>query len=683
MTRRSLAVVSSTAVSSTAVSSVTSSSAASSSAAARTESAHPTLLSDTEVRAILAESEWTSLLRFSTAGSVDDGKSTLIGRLLHDSKNVYDDHIAALEKKAKTRGADAIDLSLLTDGLKAEQEQGITIDVAYRYFSTPKRRFILADTPGHEQYTRNMATGASTADLTIILIDARKGVLTQTKRHSFIASLLGVPRLLVCVNKMDLVDYQQGVFEAITREYTEFAAKLNVKEIKFIPVSALKGDCIVHPSESMPWYSGETVMEYLENVYVASDRNQIDFRFPVQYVIRPDQNYRGYAGQIRSGSIAVGEEVVVLPSQRRSRVRSIDYMDSDVTQRSLAEASAPLSVAITLEDEIDVSRGDMIARAHNVPHVRRECEAMLVWMSETPMNPSRSYIVMHTSRQTKSFITKVHYRMNVNTLHREGGQPLVLNEIGRVSLTMKQALFADPYDRNRATGNFILVDEDSFQTVAAGMIIDRQPDDARGSASNTTIAANLHREESEITRATREARVGCRAVTVWCTGLSGSGKSTLAKALEARLFADGRPVYRLDGDNLRFGLNKNLGFSKDDRRENIRRAAEVAKLFNDAGVSVICSLISPMQTDRDRAREIVGAEHFLEVYLSTPLSECERRDPHGLYRKARSGEIPEFTGVSAPYEPPESPAITLDTATLSVAECVERLLEQLARISAM
>lgn len=639
------------------------------------------MLSDAEVRAILAESERTSLLRFSTAGSVDDGKSTLIGRLLHDSKNVYDDHIAALEKKAKNRGADEIDLSLLTDGLKAEQEQGITIDVAYRYFSTPKRRFILADTPGHEQYTRNMATGASTADLTIILIDARKGVLTQTKRHSFIASLLGVPRLLVCVNKMDLVDYKHSVFEAITREFTEFAAKLNVKEIKFIPVSALKGDGIVHPSTIMGWYSGETVMEYLENVYVASDRNQVDFRFPVQYVIRPDQSYRGYAGQIRSGSIAVGEEVLVLPSLRLSKVRSIDYMDSDPAKCRLAEASAPLSVAITLEDEIDISRGDMIVRAHNVPHLRRECEAMLVWMSETPMNPSRSYIVMHTSRQTKSFITKVHYRINVNTLHREGGHPLALNEIGRVSLTTKQELFVDPYDRNRATGNFILVDEESFQTVAAGMIIDRQLDDARAytgdSANSTTRATNLHREDGEITRATREASSGYKAITVWCTGLSGSGKSTIAKALESRLFADGRPVYRLDGDNLRFGLNKNLGFSKDDRRENIRRAAEVAKLFNDAGVSVICSLISPMQIDRDRAREIIGPESFIEVYLSTPLAECEKRDPHGLYRKARSGEISEFTGVSSPYEPPESPELELDTTTLSVEECVELVLKQM------
>jgi bifunctional enzyme CysN/CysC len=641
------------------------------------------MLSDEDVRGILAESERSTLLRFSTAGSVDDGKSTLIGRLLHDSKNVYDDHIAALEKKAKSKGSDAIDLSLLTDGLKAEQEQGITIDVAYRYFSTPKRRFILADTPGHEQYTRNMATGASTADLTIILIDARKGVLTQTKRHSFIAALLGVPRLLVAVNKMDLVGYDQAVFEAITKEYSEFASKLGIREIKFIPVSALQGDCIVHPSRNMPWYSGGTVMEYLENVYVAGDRNHVDFRFPVQYVIRPDQNYRGYAGQIRSGHINVGEEVVVLPSLRRSKIRSIDYLDSDPTKCSLHGAVAPQSVVISLEDEIDISRGDMLVRAHNVPHVKREFEAMMVWMSEAPMDCSKSYIIMHTSRQTKAFISSVAYRTNVNTLSREQGRALVLNEIGRVSITTKTPLFIDSYEKNRATGNFVVVDEDTFQTVAGGMIIDRQPNESLQVAGNaetvTPRSGFIHREDGEVTRERREAAFGHKAVTIWCTGLSGSGKSTVAKALETKLFALGRPVYRLDGDNLRFGLNKNLGFSKDDRRENIRRAAEVAKLFNDAGVSVICSLISPMQIDRDRAREVIGAESFIEVYLSTPLSECEKRDPHGLYRKARAGEIAEFTGVSAPYEAPESPEVTLDTALISLENCVQQVLGAIER----
>jgi bifunctional enzyme CysN/CysC len=596
---------------------------------------------------------------------------------------VYDDHIAALEKKAKSRGSEAIDLSLLTDGLKAEQEQGITIDVAYRYFSTPRRRFILADTPGHEQYTRNMATGASTADLTIILIDARKGVLTQTKRHSFIASLLGVPRLLVAVNKMDLVGYEQKVFEAITEEYSAFASKLGIREIKFIPVSALQGDGIVHPGTNMPWYTGGTVMEYLESVYVAGDRNHIDFRFPIQCVIRPHQNYRGYAGQIRSGHIHVGDEVVVLPSLKRTKVRSIDYMDIDPNKCSLEVASAPQSVVISLEDEIDISRGDMLVRAHNIPHVKREFEAMMVWMSEAPMDCSRSYIVMHTARQTKAFINTVSYRTNVNTLSREPGQPLSLNEIGRVSITTKIPLFIDSYDKNRATGNFIVVDEDSFQTVAGGMIIDRQPQESVTHASGVDVTVPrsefIHREDGEINRQRREELFGNKAVTVWCTGLSGSGKSTIAKELEAKMFAAGRAVYRLDGDNLRFGLNKNLGFSKDDRRENIRRAAEVAKLFNDAGVSVICSLISPMQIDRQRAREIIGAESFIEVYLSTPLAECEKRDPHGLYRKARAGEIADFTGVSSPYEAPEAPELNLNTSELSLQECVGRVLKEIER----
>lgn len=648
-------------------------------------------LSDREVQEILDRSERSTLLRFSTAGSVDDGKSTLIGRLLHDSKNVYDDHIAALERKARNKGSLAIDLSLLTDGLRAEQEQGITIDVAYRYFSTPKRRFILADSPGHEQYTRNMATGASTADLTIILIDARKGVLIQTKRHSFIASLLGVPRLLVCVNKMDLVDYKQQVFDQITADYTEFAAKLGIKEIKFVPVSALSGDCIVKPSENMPWYSGETVLEYLENVYVAGDRNRVDLRFPVQYVIRPDQSYRGYAGQIRSGRVAVGDEVLALPSNRRSKVKTIDYLDSDPAKCSLQEASAPLSVVLTLEDEIDISRGDMIVRAQNVPQIKRDFEAMLVWMSQEPMDLSRSYIVMHTSRETKGYVASVNYRVDVNTLHREplnreGSRGLELNEIGRVGFSTKQPLFIDPYERNRATGNFIVVDEESFQTVAAGMIIDRRASalseandlgPVSGGGDSGEAERVLHREEGAITRSMREERAGHRAVTVWCTGLSGSGKSTLAKSLEGRLFADGRLVYRLDGDNLRFGLNRNLGFSEEERLENIRRAAEVAKLFNDAGVTVICSFISPLKRDRECAREIIGAASFIEVYLSTALGECERRDPHGLYARARSGEISRFTGISSPYEAPDAANLVLDTTELGVEECVSRVLEVL------
>lgn len=640
--------------------------------------AEPARLSDQEVRDILAQNERSTLLRFSTAGSVDDGKSTLIGRLLHDSKNVYDDHIVALEKKAKNKGVEEIDLSLLTDGLRAEQEQGITIDVAYRYFSTPKRRFILADTPGHEQYTRNMATGASTADLTIILIDARKGVLTQTKRHSFIASLLGVPRLLVAINKMDLMDYSQKVFDSIRDDYTKFASRLGIKEIRFIPVSALRGDNIVNRSDRMPWYGGETIMEYLENIYVAGDFNQVDFRFPVQYVIRPNQNYRGYAGQIRSGQIKVGEEVLILPSQRRSKVKSIDYFDVNPNNRELLDAGAPQSVAISLEDEIDISRGDMLVRPQNVPQVKQEFEAMLVWMSEAQMNPSKSYILIHTSRETKCYVDSVIYRTDVNTLSREEGRPLSLNEIGRVSISTKAPLFIDPYNKNRATGNFILVDDETFLTVAGGMIIDRLPQETFHDSTSAPLklikSQDIHREAGAVDRAAREKLFGHKAVTLWCTGLSGSGKSTIAKAVEEKFFAEGRPVYRLDGDNLRFGLNRNLGFSKEDRRENIRRAAEVAKLFNDAGISVICSLISPMREDRARAREIIG-DSFFEVYLNTPLAECEKRDPHGLYKKARSGEIKEFTGISAPYEAPENAELELDTSKYSVEGCLEQILK--------
>lgn len=636
-------------------------------------------LSDEEVRSLLHRNEQSTLLRISTAGSVDDGKSTLIGRLLHDSKSVYDDHIAALEQRAQRRGSEEIDLSLLTDGLKAEQEQGITIDVAYRYFSTPRRRFILADTPGHEQYTRNMATGSSTADLTIILIDARKGVLLQTKRHSFIASLLGVPRLLVAVNKMDLVDYSVDVFNTIVDEYGAFAAKLGITEIKFIPVSALRGDNIVERSSAMPWYTGESIMEHLENVFVAGDANQVDFRFPVQYVIRPNQDYRGYAGQIRSGHIRVGDEILVLPSHKRSKVRSIDYLDPDPSKCCLPVATTPQSVTISLEDELDISRGDMIVRPLNVPNVRQEFEAMLVWMTDQPLDTKRSYIVHHTSRETRCFVTSIAYRMEMQSLSREAGTTLKLNEIGRVSIRTAAPLFLDSYDRNRATGNFILIDPDTLHTVAAGMCIDRLPEqEARlrefESSAHTYQSSNIHLERGQVDRSARESRSGHKAVTVWCTGLSGSGKSTIAQKVEAELFATGRPIYRLDGDNLRLGLNGNLGFSLQDRSENIRRTAEVAKLFNDAGISVICSLISPLAEDRERARKIIGAESFLEVFVSTPLEECERRDPHGLYKKARAGELTSFTGIDSPYEAPTSPALVVDTSKQTVEASVQLVL---------
>lgn len=645
------------------------------------------LSSNQAIEAMLTESSRHSLLRFSTAGSVDDGKSTLIGRLLNDSKNIYEDTLQSLQSVSeKNKQSFSEALAYLTDGLRAEREQGITIDVAYRYFSTPKRHFILADTPGHEQYTRNMATGASTANLMILLVDARLGVITQTKRHAFIGSLLGIPRFLVTVNKMDLVNYSQEVFEKIHADFIEFAAKLGIKDVRFVPVSALQGDNIVEPSRNMPWHSGETVMQYLENVYVEGDINLIDFRFPVQCIIRPHQDYRGCGGQIVSGVIRAGEEVVVLPSMKRSRVASIDVYSPDPAKRQLAEAFAPMSVTLTLEHDLDIARGDMIVRTHNMPRVVNQFEAMLIWMGDQIMAPEKPLIIRHTTRESKVFVDQISYKVDVNTLSRLPGGPLHLNEIGRVSLTSTKALLIDPYSRNRATGSFILVDPASNLTVGAGMIIDRLPEELLpvkhpGQEASGQKSGNIHAEDGAISRREREAQTGFRAVTLWFTGLSGSGKSSIAKEIERRLFEAGRTIYRLDGDNLRFGLNRDLGFTREDRSENIRRAAEVARLFNQAGVSVISSFISPFKSDRASAREIVGANEFIEVYFSTPLEVCETRDPHGLYLKARSGEIKEFTGLTSPYEPPESPEIVLNTEKLSIEDSVRVVLAYLEKFN--
>ena len=631
-------------------------------------------------RKVLQETLESSLVRFSTAGSVDDGKSTLIGRLLFDSKNIYEDHLLGIQGKGSDLSREGFSLALLTDGLRAEREQGITIDVAYRFFSTPKRRFIMADTPGHEQYTRNMATGCSTADLTLLVIDARKGVVTQTKRHAFIGSLLGVPRFCVVVNKMDLVGYSQERFDEIVADFTEFASKLDVRDIRFIPISALNGDNVVATArETMPWYEGESVLQYLESVYVAGDNNRIDFRFPVQGVLRPNQDYRGYMGQIRSGVVRVGDEIVVLPSGRKSRVRQIELSTARGISREVEEAGPPSSVTILLEDEIDIARGDMIVRALNVPRVATQFDAMVVWMSETPLDADKPYLIMHTSRTVRAYVENIRYLVDVNTLHRTEGSALKLNEIGRISFSTTQPLFLDAYQRNRATGNFILVDAESFQTVAGGMVLDREPVRERGEVSATS--KNLHDELGNVSRTERERRQGYRAATIWLTGLSGSGKSTIAKGLEQRLFQDGRQVYRLDGDNVRRGLNRDLGFSAEDRRENIRRIAEVARLFNDAGVTCICSFISPFAADREQAREIIGEDSFIEVYMATPLTVCEERDPHGLYKKARAGEIAEFTGLTSPYEEPAEPALVLDAASGSAETLVTRLHDFLANRS--
>lgn len=642
------------------------------------DAAKPSDTSLKGVRAILEQSKNLSLLRLSTAGSVDDGKSTLIGRLLHDSHSIYDDQLESIKGKGQAEET-GFDLAYVTDGLRAEREQGITIDVAYRYFSTPRRRFILADTPGHEQYTRNMATGSSTADLTIVLIDARKGVLDQTRRHAFIASLLGVPRLVIAINKMDLVDYSESVFGAIRQEFTSFAKKLDVRHIKFIPVSALKGDNVVTSSERMNWYQGEPLLRYLEEVYVASDQNQVDFRFPVQLVLRPNQNYRGYAGQVRSGAIAAGDEVITLPSMQRSRVLSIDHWGIGAKPCSIERASAPMSITLTLDRELDVSRGDMIVRAHNVPKVSNRFDAILVWMSESPLEPSKHYILKQASRETLGLVESIDYKIDVNTLHRSSPTPLALNEIGRIRLVTKQSLFLDPYKLNRGTGSFICIDPTTLLTVAAGVVVEKGDIQSLREKEQPTVGTDLHRESSLLSRADRELRFGHQAKTYWCTGLSGSGKSTIARHLENQLFRDGIPVYCLDGDNIRHGLNQDLGFSPEERVENIRRVAHVAKLFNDAGISVICSLISPYASERAAARKVIGAESFIEIYMSTPLDVCEARDPHGLYKKARSGDIKGFTGISAPYEPPTNPDITLDSSTLSVEECVRQIRELCSR----
>ncbi|MEO8508491.1 MAG: sulfate adenylyltransferase subunit CysN [Betaproteobacteria bacterium] len=608
------------------------------------------------------------LLRFTTAGSVDDGKSTLIGRLLHDAGAIYEDQLDALRAKAMGDGSQ-LDLSLVTDGLRAEREQGITIDVAYRYFSTPRRRFIIADTPGHVQYTRNMATGASTAELAIILIDARLGIQTQSKRHAFIVSLLGVPRVVVAVNKMDLVGYDQAVFERIREEYGSFAARLHFADLTFIPMSALAGDNVVTPSERMPWFTGIPLLPHLESVYVAGDANLIDFRFPVQRVVRADQDFRGYAGQIVSGIARPGDEVVVLPSGQRSRIARIVDFGPD-----LDFAFPPQSVTLCLADNLDISRGDMIAHPNNVPRVERAIEAMVVWMADAPLDEGRVFLVKHTSRTVRATCGKIVYRVNPDTLRRETTTTLGLNEIGRVRLTLFQPLFVDEYRKNRSTGSFILIDPDTNATAGAGMIIERKASPERVDAdSDEHVSRNVFRQRSRVEPAERARMLGQEPLTIWLTGLSGSGKSTIAQALERRLIDAGHACYVLDGDNLRHGLNRDLGFSPEGRRENVRRVAEAARLMNDAGLIVITALISPYVEDRSMARRIIGPERFFETYLSADVAACEQRDPKGLYAKARRGEIADFTGVNAPYEMPAEPAIDLDTGSDTEQRCVDTL----------
>ena len=618
------------------------------------------------------------LLRFTTAGSVDDGKSTLIGRLLYDSKSIFEDQMAAVELASELRGDEEVDLALLTDGLRAEREQKITIDVAYRYFATPKRKFIIADTPGHIQYTRNMVTGASTAELAIILIDARNGVLTQSKRHGFLATLLRIPHLMVAVNKMDLVDYDQAVYNKIVQEYSEFARKLNVQGVTYIPVSALRGDNVVDKSDKTPWYDGPTLLHHLENVNVGASLNNVDFRYPVQYVVRPNQNFRGYAGQIASGRIAQGEEVVILPSGLSSKVESIVVAGEEFNAANVGD-----SVILTLKDEIDISRGDMIVRANNLPQKSNRVDATICWMSVEPMKQRSAYWVQHTTRLVNGFISELNYKIDVDTMHRDPADTLTLNEIGRIQLTTTQPLYYDRYQLNRMTGSFILIDPATNNTVAAGMIRGKSRDVAQlregevESAPSRPKSSNVVWEQEGISLAQREERHGHKAAVLWFTGLSGSGKSTIAKKLEQQLFIDGVHTMFLDGDNLRHGLNGDLGFSSADRQENIRRAGELAKLSYAHGNITLACFISPFTADRRFARQLVADGRFLEIYVKCDLDVVKRRDTKGFYAKAMAGEIDNFTGISSPYEEPENAELVVETDIHTVDEIVAQIINEL------
>lgn len=609
----------------------------------------------------------TTLLRLATAGSVDDGKSTLIGRLLYDSKAVMEDQWASVEQTSKDRGHDYTDLALVTDGLRAEREQGITIDVAYRYFATPKRKFIIADTPGHIQYTRNMVTGASTAQLVIVLVDARHGLLEQSRRHAFLASLLGIRHLVLAVNKMDLLDWDQEKFDAIRDEFHAFAARLDVQDVTSIPISALHGDNVVTKSDQTPWYEGPSLLSHLEDVYIAGDRNMVDVRFPVQYVIRPHtlehQDHRSYAGTVASGVMRSGDEVVVLPIGKTTRITAIDGPNGPV-----AEAFPPMAVSVRLADDIDISRGDMIARTHNQPRITQEFDATVCWMADNAvLEPGRDYVVKHTTRTVRARIAGLDYRLDVNTLHRDKtATALKLNELGRVSLRTQVPLLLDEYTRNASTGSFILIDPDTNGTVAAGMVL--------RDVSARTPSPNTVRHRSLVTAQDRPPR----GKTVWFTGLSGSGKSSVAMLVERKLLEKGISAYVLDGDNLRHGLNADLGFSMADRAENLRRLSHVATLLADCGHLVLVPAISPLAEHRALARKVhadAGID-FFEVFCDTPLQDCERRDPKGLYAKARAGEITHFTGIDSPYQRPKNPDLRL-TPDRSIDEQAQEVIDLL------
>ncbi len=612
---------------------------------AKLEAAAP--LTIAEIDTYLAEQENKDLLRFITCGSVDDGKSTLIGRLLYDSKLIFEDQLSALEADSKRDGtvAGGIDFALLVDGLQAEREQGITIDVAYRFFATDKRKFIVADTPGHEQYTRNMATGASTASLAVILIDARKGVLTQTRRHSFIVSLLGIKQVVLAVNKMDLADYDKAVFDEIEAEYRAFADQIGLKDITAIPMSALEGDNVLTRSDKTGWYDGPTLLEALESAPLPQDRADGPFRMAVQWVNRPNLDFRGFSGVVSGGPVRQGQRIAALPSGKTSTVRRIVTFDGDLT-----EARPGQAVTLVLADEVDISRGDILADAETPAEVTDQFAAHLVWMSDQPMLPERQYLLKIGTQTVGAAVTELKHKINVNTLEHTAAKTLDLNEVAVCNLALDHAVAYDPYDRNPETGSFILIDRYSNATVGAGMI-----------SFGLRRATNLVWQELDVDKQARAELKRQKPAVLWFTGLSGAGKSTVANLVEKRLIASGRHTYILDGDNVRHGLNKDLGFTEADRVENIRRVAETAKLFVDAGLLVLVSFISPFRSERQLARDLVDDGEFVEIFIDTPLSVCEDRDPKGLYAKARAGQIKNFTGIDSPYEAPETPELRIDT----------------------
>jgi bifunctional enzyme CysN/CysC len=627
--------------------------------------AHRSALIATDIDAYLRQQERKGWLRFITCGSVDDGKSTLIGRLLYESRLIHEDHLAQLavdSARVGTRGGD-LDLALLVDGLAAEREQGITIDVAYRYFSTEKRKFIVADTPGHEQYTRNMATGASTADVAVILVDARKGVLTQTRRHSHVVALLGLRHVLVAVNKMDLVGFDEATFERIRSEYAAFAARVGLADVRFVPISAVDGDNVVARSDRMPWHRGPTLLEYLESVEIDRDTADGPFRFPVQWVIRPDQDFRGLAGTVAGGRVRPGDRVRVLPSGRESHVARIVTYDGD-----LAEAEAGRSVTLTLKDPLDVGRGDLVVAADAPAACADQWQATVIWMHEQPLLPGRTYLAKLGPRTVPATVTELRHRVAVDTLEYLAAKQLELNEIGVCNLSLAAPMPFDSYADNRDTGGFILIDRASCETVGAGLV-----------HFALRRADNVHWQALAVDRAARAALKHQRPCVLWFTGLSGAGKSTIANLVEKRLHALGRHTYLLDGDNVRHGLNRDLGFTDPDRVENVRRVAEVAKLMADAGLIVLVSFISPFRAERRMARDLLAPGEFVEVHVDVPLAEAERRDPKGLYAKARRGELRNFTGLDSPYEPPESPELRIDAAGETPDAAAERIVDLLER----